>query len=212
MRLLFDIISAKDPFLSPDPFPIAPVAPAHDAHAACANDRCLFLTNLSPFPSPADLSFPAPIPPKRSIRDTFRWRSRRHAHQPPAGFNPHAIQHIREHEARFDALADAARGLNRFPPVEWFVERGSWHLAVDGVPEHCWDSWFPPASGDYFGLHLVTPRTVGRIEVVGSADLAQLVSADQGIGATGSTAGAWEIWTLDRNATDWVRCRAYTAS
>ena len=36
-----------------------------------------------------------------------------------------------------------------WPGDEWWMNKGSWHLAVDGKPETCWESWrgtFPPLS------------------------------------------------------------------
>lgn len=49
IRELHSALKAQDPFVSPDPFPIAPAPISDDTKAPCHDDKCVFSSNLSPF-------------------------------------------------------------------------------------------------------------------------------------------------------------------
>ena len=189
VRRLYDVLTVRDPYLSPETFPVSLPKPEHDARAPCADDRCLFITNLSPFPSPSQLDYRSPVRPP-SLLDRLRGHGK--LRKSTIGFNPHNIQQIAEHEAMFDALADAD-GAKLFPSVQWFITNGSWHRAVDGKTDTCWHSRSELQRDDYFGLHLVPSRSLELVTLLGSADLATQ---------------SWELWMLaDEQDAQWQRRR-----
>ena len=49
VRSLYDVLATQDPYVSPDPFPLAPSPPPTDIRATSHDDRCLFITSMSPF-------------------------------------------------------------------------------------------------------------------------------------------------------------------
>lgn len=53
-----------------------------------------------------------------------------------ARFDAELVRHVNEYEGRWGGVEGG------FPTNEWWEERGSWHLAVDGRGvETCWQSW-----------------------------------------------------------------------
>ncbi|GAA5892102.1 hypothetical protein JCM5296_004060 [Sporobolomyces johnsonii] len=227
--------SPSTPPLTPHPFPVSPPHPESHSRAPCANDACLFVTSLTPFPDPSSLRPSYAEDPvgagSASERTGGVWSSwfgrgrgrgaEGHARSPharlppdapPARFDPYKLSHIREHEARFNALKQprtkvfAAGGAaaavaggsgaareSAWPTDEWWVKNGSWHLAVDGKGvETCWESWRAPEIDDHFGLTLVRPRVVRKIRIIGSLDLANIVSWEDLSGGSES----WVVLTV----------------
>lgn len=151
VRKLYDILLVKDPYLCPDPFPLAAPPPESHTRAPCANDGCLFSTSMTPFPHPSILSYPSAPPPRP-------WWSPTRGKKPPVTmadvehkFDPWKVASVREYE---DKWAGVPGG---WPSDKWWTEKGSWHLAVDGKGHlTCWESWrrefylfsgvFPPSS------------------------------------------------------------------
>lgn len=136
VRKLYDILLVKDPYLCPDPFPLAAPPPESHTRAPCANDGCLFSTSMTPFPHPSILSYPSAPPPRP-------WWSPTRGKKPPVTmadvehkFDPWKVASVREYE---DKWAGVPGG---WPSDKWWTEKGSWHLAVDGKGHlTCWESW-----------------------------------------------------------------------
>ncbi|KAI5479864.1 hypothetical protein MNV49_002422 [Pseudohyphozyma bogoriensis] len=137
VRKLFDILLIEEPHLCPDPFPLAPPPPESHTRAPCGNDGCLFSTSISPFPPPSALTYPPLTARKPSFWSRAYWKS------PPSNpveiegkFDPYDIASIKAYEAKW-SLVDGG-----WPTDQWWTEKGSWHLAVDGKgAETCWESW-----------------------------------------------------------------------
>ncbi|KAL8279221.1 hypothetical protein RQP46_008477 [Phenoliferia psychrophenolica] len=192
VRKLYDILVLEDTYLCPDPFPLAAPPPESHTRAPCANDGCLFSTSLTPFPPPAALVF-AFEEPSKPFWSPSRWKTRK---QPSAAsglgglasaFDPWRIKSVSEYEDMWTGVEGG------WPTDAWWVEKGSWHLAVDGKGSAtCWESWRPPDAQDHFGLTLVTPRVVKEIKLVGSLDLEDVVAWEK----TGAGGEAWELLTV----------------
>ena len=60
----------------------------------------------------------------------------------------------------------------------------------------------------YFGLTFIIPRSLSKITLVGSNDLANIVGWE----ATGSNPQAWEILTLSTANEGWVRYLSFPDS
>lgn len=145
IRRLYDVLDSRDPYLSPYPFHRSMPQPVSDARSPCFNDDCLFLTSFNPFPSPSDLTYPslktkswifppwAPRPPKRPRPSTNS--------KLIARFDPLMLDHIKEHEALFNAVDKERKGIKiKWPTDAWWTKKGSWHIAVNGKEDECWDS------------------------------------------------------------------------
>ncbi|SCZ88605.1 BZ3500_MvSof-1268-A1-R1_Chr2-1g04519 [Microbotryum saponariae] len=202
VRKLHDILTVQDTYLVPDPFPTNPSPPESQLRAPCANDECLFMTSLTPFPHPLTLIYP--LPTKPSFWANLFFRKPRHRevksrHRLPSStssdvdpkFDPYAIDHMHEHEARFNAMPN-------WPTDEWWTRNGSWHLAVDGKPhdQTCWSTLKAPDADDYFGLSFIRPRAVTHFTIVGSTTLLNLVSWE----TPDQTAESWQVFTTREHA------------
>ncbi|KDE08916.1 hypothetical protein MVLG_01010 [Microbotryum lychnidis-dioicae p1A1 Lamole] len=202
VRKLHDILTVQDTYLVPDPFPTIASPPESQLRAPCANDKCLFMTSLTPFPHPSTLIYPLPIKP--SFWANLFFRKPRHRelmsrHGLPSStssdmdpkFDPYAIDHMHEHEARFNAMPN-------WPTDEWWTRNGSWHLAVDGKPhdQTCWSTLKAPDADDYFGLSFIRPRAVTHFTIVGSTTLLNLVSWE----TPDQTAESWQVFTTREHA------------
>ncbi|ORY89310.1 hypothetical protein BCR35DRAFT_300439 [Leucosporidium creatinivorum] len=236
IRSLHDILLLSPPYLCPSPFSLSPPPPESHTRAPCANDACLFSTSLSPFPPPDALSFQNP--PSSSWGALAGWipslvgrRSKTAAEeQVEARFDPWAIEHVHEHEKRWNevagedksaegagrALAAGATGASSapqwsWPSDEWWTNNGSWHLAVDGKgAETCWESWRAPENNDHFGLTLIVPRLVRVITLIGSADLGNVVASEHS-----QLAGeeSWQLYTVREDGSGgWEPRRFLTAA
>ncbi|CAG8647386.1 1037_t:CDS:2 [Acaulospora morrowiae] len=91
--------------------------------------RCLFITNIDPFPYPSSVYY------------------------------TNNITHVREQEAKFNALT--------FPSNK-FWSKHAYHNAVDMNSNTCWNSFKIPKIDDYFGLQFVEPRMYSKITIVSS--------------------------------------------
>ncbi|KAK4704768.1 hypothetical protein P7C70_g1437, partial [Phenoliferia sp. Uapishka_3] len=197
-RKLYDILVSEDPHLCPDPFPVAAPPPESHNRAPCANDGCLFTTSLTPFPPPSALTFAFEDPPKPfwSPGQWFKTGKAASKSIVPSGLtltdmegklDPWRLTSMGEYE---DIWGEVEGG---FPTDDWWVEKGSWHLAVDGKgSDTCWESWRPPDEQDHFGLTLVAPRVIQEIKITGSLDLEQVVAWEN----TGAGPEAWELYTV----------------
>ncbi|GAA6028204.1 hypothetical protein JCM8097_006914 [Rhodosporidiobolus ruineniae] len=116
---LHHILTLASPSLSPHPFPLAPPPPESLTRAPCANDGCLFVTSLSPFPDPSALRASYAVEPagrdarrKGFFGAFFPSRHGKSAKRAegngaalPSRFDPTAPGWtVQEHEARFNAL------------------------------------------------------------------------------------------------------------
>ncbi|BGP08273.1 hypothetical protein JCM10049v2_004120 [Rhodotorula toruloides] len=219
LTLSLSTTSSSHP-LTPHPFPLAPPPAESLTRAPCANDACLFVTSLTPFPGPEELA--------ESYAETragewerrgwfargkgdeeageFERVMRRLGVERQSGrdersvFDPLARGwSVKEHEARFNALgAGGGGGRVGFPDEQWWVRNGSWHLAVDGRgTETCWESFRPPEADDHFGLTLVTPRVVKDLTLTGSLDLANVVGWED----VTSGSESWEVFCVRGDGT-----------
>lgn len=144
MRKLYTILSDADPSLCPDPFPLHLPPPESHLRAPCGNDLCLFSTSLTPFPDPSTLQHPI-LPVTRSLLSRVNLFT-----QIPAGqlmtdgrLNPWRLKHVRELEKQYNEIESG------WPSDAWWIKNGSWHLAVDGKPDSCWESWQRASSRFY---------------------------------------------------------------
>ncbi|GAA5975432.1 hypothetical protein JCM11641_004262 [Rhodosporidiobolus odoratus] len=112
LRVLHDVLTLF-PALSPHPFPITAPPPESLTRAPCANDGCLFVTSLTPFPNPAALrasyaAIPAGLASsKRGFLSSLwlggSWKI--NSGTAAARVNPTAAGWtIMEHEGRFNTL------------------------------------------------------------------------------------------------------------
>lgn len=209
IRKLYDVLLESETHLTPTPFSLSPSnarLPESHNRAPCANDGCLFSTSLSPFPDASQIKYPPPRAAKgwslfgsrnkaskrvnvasRGTR-TVSGNPRRERFEEelvgPRGFDPWEIDSVKEHEVRWNEAADGEKG---WPEDRWWIEKGSWHLAVDGKGEEtCWESWQAPKVGDHFGLTLVEPLSVHVVKITGSHDLSDI----------GNSRSSWEIFTV----------------
>ncbi|SCV71957.1 BQ2448_4651 [Microbotryum intermedium] len=202
VRKLHDILTVQDTYLVPDPFPTIASPPESQLRAPCANDKCLFMTSITPFPHPSTLTYP--LPSKPSFWASLFSRKPRHQevksrHRLPSSatsgfepkFDPYAIDHMHEHEARFNEMPN-------WPTEEWWARNGSWHLAVDGRThdQTCWATLKAPDADDYFGLSFIQPRAVTHFTIVGSTTLLNLVSWE----TPDQTIESWQIFTVREHA------------
>lgn len=158
VRALHTVLSSA-PHLVPAVFPTTQPPPESHLRAPCANDGCLFSTSMTPFPPPEALDYESDSSTSGGLVGRI-WRSafggRRRSNSDAASevrFDPFNINHIHEHEARWNEVADRGQGQSRqaqlqhktewkWPSDDWWTRNGSWHLAVDGKGiETCWESW-----------------------------------------------------------------------
>ena len=136
LRKLHDILAISSPSLVPHPFPSRSPSPESHLRAPCHNDRCLFSTSLTPFPHPSTLVHPS-LPLARS----FLSRIIPFVKIPASliitdgRLDPWRIGSVKEVEKRWNEIEGG------WPEDKWWIEKGSWHLAVDGKRETCWESW-----------------------------------------------------------------------
>ncbi|GAA6047356.1 hypothetical protein NBRC10513_003940 [Rhodotorula toruloides] len=217
LTLSLSTSSSPSNSLTPHPFPLAPPPAESLTRAPCANDACLFVTSLTPFPGAEELrgsyeETPAGEWEKRGwfgggkkdeeARE-FERTMRRSGVERTSGrderpsFDPLARGwSVREHEARFNSLGGG--GGRAFPDEQWWVKNGSWHLAVDGRGvQTCWESFRPPEADDHFGLTLVTPRVVKDLTLTGSLDLANVVGWED----VTSGSESWEVFSVRGDGT-----------
>lgn len=202
LRLLYGVLKAQDPFLSPDPFPLAPSPPPSDTRAPSHDDRAVFITNLTPFRVQAgELSF--------SGSGALFGKAARSASSDAGGFNPEkSISSLDDYIAawrdRASAIqAQAQDGFIVFPASKEEFKFGlSWYAAVNGrhpdpsstlANSTCWLTPSSPVKGDYFGLNFLQPISLeGKsVTLTGSKLLGNLVGA----GEEDLTAESWEVWT-----------------
>ncbi|KAK4056725.1 hypothetical protein OIO90_002277 [Microbotryomycetes sp. JL221] len=210
VRKLYDTLALQHPSLSPDPFPTSSFlvqSTSSDTRAPCANDGCLFLTSMSPFPPPDALHYPQlkqrnwfigllfgqgdnarkdKSLRRRRLHDQRRFDMNddrfsttnhgRDNNNQGTGFDPWLISHIKQHEQLFNNVEPGSE-MWEWPSDNWWTNNGSWHLAVDGKGiETCWESWKNPDKDDHFGLSFVVPRFIRTIRLIGSTDLAHVMS------------------------------------
>ncbi|GAA5828851.1 hypothetical protein JCM11251_005897 [Rhodosporidiobolus azoricus] len=123
VQTLHHILTLSSPALSPHPFPLSPPPPESLTRAPCANDGCLFVTSMSPFPDPSSLRASYAISPAGKLegerKGLFGSLFRRGQHgggrhsnvagglnaAPATRLDPSARGWtVQEHEARFNAL------------------------------------------------------------------------------------------------------------
>lgn len=200
VRLLSDVLKAQDPFLSPDPFPLAPSPPTSDARAPSHDDRAIFTTNLTPFKVQAGgLSFGGKASTSQSGRRSGSGRA------DVAGFDPStSVGSLDEYLLAWHdhaAALHAEDSTTVFPSTkDEFKFSLSWYAAVNGrhptasstlANATCWSSPSSPIKGDYFGLDFLRPQDLSEMTVVGSRLLGNLVGA----GEEDLTAESWEVWS-----------------
>ncbi|BGP24838.1 hypothetical protein JCM10295v2_003758 [Rhodotorula toruloides] len=217
LTLTLQLSSSSNP-LTPHPFPLAPPPSESLTRAPCANDACLFVTSLTPFPGPEELATSyAEVKAgewerrgwfsgaKDEEARVFERATRRLGAERASGRDGVSTLDplergwsVKEHEARFNALGNSRAGGRAFPDEEWWVKNGSWHLAVDGRGvETCWESFRPPEADDHFGLTLVTPRVVKELTLTGSLDLANVVGWED----VTSGSESWEVFSVRGDGT-----------
>ncbi|KAH8923215.1 hypothetical protein BT69DRAFT_1350303 [Atractiella rhizophila] len=136
-----------------------------DMKSPCADDSCLFITSLTPFPmvpSLQDLSSSLTLKTnlKTSLKSNFK------------SFKQKSLFPI-DHMNEYEAFVSSRSG---FPTVDWWLHKGSWHLAVDSEGDDtCWFSSSARGAkkGDYVGLAFVKARSLTgnvALRVVGSLD------------------------------------------
>ncbi|GAA6001447.1 hypothetical protein JCM10207_006671 [Rhodosporidiobolus poonsookiae] len=114
LQALHHVLTLASPAYSPHPFPLASPPPESLTRAPCANDGCLFVTSLSPFPDPAALRASYALEPsgkaaRRGLMGHLFGRSGARSaadgSAAPARLDPTADGwSVPEHEARFNAL------------------------------------------------------------------------------------------------------------
>lgn len=210
VRSLFSTLSARDPFLSPDPFPIAPSPSLDPGRAPCHDDRCIFETNISPFTrAPSDLVFHQRTPAiskkaKLGKKDAVSPNQEARSVRKPTSsvFNPFThIGSIDDYRASWHDLSDSTI-VGGFPTSAGEFQRTSnWYLAVNGrhpslktLQNNSTSCWLTPGSidkGAFFGLSFLGPRPAHNVKMIGSANLGNIV----GRGQEDLTAESWEVWT-----------------
>ena len=215
MRSLYSTLSAQDPFLSPDPFPIAPSPPLDEARAPCHDDRCIFESNITPFTrTPSSLLLQKPSskqkkdlkPPEQGVnlkKDQGRM-ARKSSPTIGSAFNP--LIHIQSMQYYQEAWHDSSDPsiAGTFPSsMADFQRTSNWYLAVNGrhpsvktLANNATTCWLTPGNlekGAFFGLNLLGPKRVRSITLTASVNLGNIV----GRGQEDLTAESWEVWTKD---------------
>jgi len=149
--------------------------PESHSRAPCSNDHCLFITNLSPFPSPTEIDpiFNDAINSQQKSGWLGGKKKEKGLKGLTGGFDPYKITHLKEYEQLWSLLADASP----FPSVEAFLS-SSWHHSVDSLASTCFTSHRPLQPLDYFGLTFLQGRVVRRVEIEGEG-LGGVVSWDE---------------------------------
>ncbi|GAA5822237.1 hypothetical protein JCM5353_001541 [Sporobolomyces roseus] len=170
------------------PFPSTPpdtLFPSSHSRAPCSNDECIFITNLSPFPSPSSIDpiFNDKIRSQSTSNGWFNQNKisgQRKGLGLENGFDPFLIPSLKSYEQLWDSLPPTQI---QFPSVESFISHHSWHFAVDSISSTCFDSSSTSSSGglrplDYFGLSFLKGRVVRVVEIEG-VGLGGVVSWDE---------------------------------
>jgi hypothetical protein len=113
-----------------------------------------------------------------------------------ASFDPHLLTSLNALVAEVGSLSHGAVPV--YPTWSDWTTTHSWQLAVDGDDGTCWESHLSVRVGDHFGLELVPPTLVKRVEVLGDASFAALLSTEAN--------RQWEMLVAYQSAPSvWVR-------
>lgn len=210
VRKLYSTLAAQDPFLSPEPFPIAPSPPLDEARAPCHDDRCIFESNITPFTrTPSSLALQKP-PSKQNKKkegaslEKDQGRAVRKTTSTGSALNPLVqIQSMEDYQAAWHDSSDPSV-TGSFPSsMADFQRTSNWYLAVNGrhpsvktLANNATTCWLTPGNLDkaaYFGLNLLGPKRVRSVKITASVNLGNIV----GRGQEDLTAESWEVWTKD---------------
>jgi hypothetical protein len=152
--------------------------------APCRDGTCIFTSSQSPFPPPSAVSramyrmLPATVPPKHWFEFGSKPRPPMRISDARAiSFDPRWLSDLDTLVDEIDALQTGTAPV--FPSREDWSAKHSWQLAVDGNDTTCWHSRLSVRVGDHFGLDLVPPRVVQRIELIGDRTFSTMLKEGQ---------------------------------